>query len=94
MVLSFLQHLRHLNLQNPTLLILISILSSFMNEADGVLVVGHHPLAVKSVLGDRSPNIPQRSLIPPQDFPVVLVVLTEQPFEPMPKNFTLKVLFL
>ncbi len=70
-----------------------------MSKVDGVLV-GRHPLVARWVLGDRSHNPPQRSLIIPwwnKRF-MVLVALTAKPFEPlrqaMPLDLMPKVLFL
>ncbi len=62
------------------------------------MTVGRRPLAAKLVLGDRSQNPPQRSLVPTWDLLVVLVALTEEPFKHVhratPKDLMLKVLFL
>ncbi len=50
------------------------------------------------ILGDRSLHPPWRSLVPPWDLSVILVALTEKPYEPLrlapPKLLTLNVLFL
>ena len=96
-VLSYLQHLRQRGLKHTTILSHISALSSCTSKVDGV-PVGRHPFVAKWVVGDRSQNPPRRSLVPPWDLSVVLVALTEKPFEPlrqaMPRLLTLKMLFL
>ncbi len=45
--------------------------------------MGRHPLVARWVLGDRSQTPSQRSLNPLWDLSVVLVALTERPFEPL-----------
>ena len=97
MVLSYLQHLRRLDLKHSTVLSHISALSSCTNKVDGVLV-GRHPLVARWVLGDRAQNPPRRSLVPRWNLSAVLAALIEKLFEPlrqaMPRNLMLKVLFL
>ena len=97
MVLSYLQHLRRLDLKHSTVLSHISALSSCTNKVDGVLV-GRHPLVARWVLCDRAQNPPRKSLVHRWNLLLVLAVLTVKPFEPLrqgtPQDLTLKMLFL
>ena len=69
-----------------------------MHEKVEGVPVFHHPLVAKWVFGDRSQHPPWWSLVPLWDFFVVLVALTEEPFEPLwqtlPRFLTLKAIFL
>ena len=60
----------------------ISALTSFTNKVDSA-PVGKHPLVFRWIFVDSSLNLPQHSLVPPWDLLVVLVALTEKPFEPL-----------
>ncbi len=96
-VLSYLQHLKCMDLKHSTILSLVSALSWCTNKVDGV-PVGKYPLVAKWNFGNRSLHPPQHSLVPPWDLSVILVAFTEKPYEPLhfapPKPLMLKVLFL
>ncbi len=96
-VLAYLQHLKGRGVKHNTILTHISALSNCTDWIKGV-PVGKHLLVAHWVISNRSLKTPTHTLVPKWDISVVLVALTEHPYEPLRhatlKDLTLKTIFL